>query len=63
VVKNLFYAQNVSNQGLKPLNETTFFVDGDDDERLIVFEKGASGSLARYVYRTSGGDITAKKIK
>ena len=48
---------------LKPLNETTFFVDGDDDEGLIVFEKAASGSVARYVYRTSGGDITAKKIK
>lgn len=48
---------------LKPLNETTFFVDGDDDEGLIVFEKGASGSVARYAYRTSGGDIIAKKIR
>jgi hypothetical protein len=48
---------------LKPLNDTTFFVDGDDDEGLIVFEKGASGSVSRYVYRTSGGDITAKRIK
>jgi hypothetical protein len=48
---------------LKPLNDTTFFIDGDDDEGLIVFEKGASGSVSRYVYRTSGGDITAKKIK
>jgi Domain of unknown function (DUF4440) len=48
---------------LKALNETTFFVDGDDDEGLIVFEKGASGSVSRYVYRTSGGDIAAKKLK
>jgi len=48
---------------LKPLNETTFFVDGDSDEGLIVFEKGASGSVSRYVYRTNGGDIVAKKIK
>jgi hypothetical protein len=48
---------------LKALNNTTFFVDGDDDEGLIVFEKGVSGSVSRYVYRTSGGDITAKKIK
>jgi hypothetical protein len=48
---------------LKSLNETTFFVDGDDDEGLIVFEKSASGNVFRYVYRTSGGDIMAKKIK
>jgi hypothetical protein len=48
---------------LQPLNETTFFVEGDDDEGLITFEKGASGSVSRYVYRTKGGDITAKKIK
>jgi hypothetical protein len=48
---------------LKPLDEATFFVDGDDDEGLIVFEKGVSGSVYHYVYRTSGGDITAKKIK
>ena len=33
---------------LKPLNETTFFVDGDDDEGLTVFERGASGSVSRY---------------
>jgi hypothetical protein len=33
---------------LKPLNETTFFVDGDDDEGLIVFERGASGNVSRY---------------
>ena len=46
----------------KPLNDTTFFVD-DDDEGLIVFEKGGSGSVSRYAYRTSGGDITAKRIK
>jgi len=48
---------------LQPLNETTFFVNGDDDEGLIVFEKGTSGSVSRYVYRTRSGDITAKKIK
>lgn len=48
---------------LKALNETTFFVDVDDDEGLVVFEKAASGNVSRYVYRTSGGDITAKKIK
>jgi hypothetical protein len=48
---------------LQPLNETTFFVDGDDDEGLIAFEKGTSGSVSRYVYRTRSGDIIAKKIK
>lgn len=48
---------------LQPLNETTFFVDGDDDEGLIIFEKGASGSVSRYVYRTKGQDLIAKKIK
>jgi hypothetical protein len=45
---------------LQPLNETTFFVD---DEGLIIFEKGASGSVSRYVYRTKGGEIIAKRIK
>jgi len=48
---------------LQPLNETTFFVDGDDAEGLIIFEKGASGSVSRYVYRTRGQDLIAKKIK
>jgi hypothetical protein len=48
---------------LKPLNETTFSVDGDDDEGLIVFERGASGNVSRYISHGCGGDITAKKIK
>lgn len=48
---------------LQPLNETTFFVEGDDQEGPIIFEKVASGSASRYVYRTKDGDITAKKIK
>jgi hypothetical protein len=48
---------------LQPLNETTFFVDGDDDEGLIIFEKGTSGSVSRYVYRTKGQNLIAKKIK
>ena len=48
---------------LQPLSETTFFVDGDDDEGLIIFEKGTSGSVSRYVYRTKGQDLIAKKIK
>jgi hypothetical protein len=48
---------------LQPLNQTTFFVDGDDDEGLIIFEKGASGNVSRYVYRTRGQDLIAKKIK
>ena len=41
---------------LQPLNETTFFVDGDDDEGLIIFEKGESGKVSRYVYREKSGD-------
>jgi hypothetical protein len=48
---------------LQLLSETTFFVDGDDDEGLIIFEKGTSGSVSRYVYRTKGQDLIAKKIK
>jgi hypothetical protein len=48
---------------LQPLNETTFFVDGDDDEGLIIFEKAPSGTVSRYVYRTKGEDLIAKKIK
>jgi len=48
---------------LKALDETTFFVDGDDDEGLIIFEKGPSGSVSRYVYRARGQDLIAKKIK
>jgi hypothetical protein len=46
---------------LRPLNETTFFVDGDDG--LVIFEKGASGKVSRYVYRTKGQELIAKKIK
>jgi hypothetical protein len=46
---------------LQPLNETTFFVDGDDG--LVIFEKDASGKISRYVYRTKGQELIAKKIK
>jgi hypothetical protein len=46
---------------LQPLNETTFFVDGD--EGLVVFEKGASGKVSHYIYRTKGQELIAKKIK
>jgi hypothetical protein len=46
---------------LQPLNETTFFVDGD--EGLVIFEKGASGKVSHYVYRTKGQELIAKKIK
>ena len=48
---------------LQPLNETTFFIDGDDDEGLTIFQKGASGTVSGYVYRTKGQDLIAKKIK
>jgi len=46
---------------LLPLNETTFFVDGD--EGLVIFEKGAPGKVSHYVYRTRGQELIAKKIK
>jgi hypothetical protein len=46
---------------LQPLNETNFFVDGDDG--LVIFEKDASGKVSRYVYRTKGQELIAKKIK
>jgi hypothetical protein len=52
-----------SQRELQPLNETTFFVYREDNEGLILFEKGASGSVSRYVYRTRGQDLIAKKIK
>jgi Domain of unknown function (DUF4440) len=45
---------------LQPLNEATFFVDGDDG--LVIFEKDASGKVSRYVYRTKGQELIAKKI-
>jgi len=44
---------------LQPLNETTFFVDGDDG--LVIFEKDASGKVSHYVYRTKGQELIAKK--
>jgi Domain of unknown function (DUF3471)/Domain of unknown function (DUF4440) len=46
---------------LLPLNETTFFVDGD--ESLTTFEKDPSGKVSRYVLRESGQELIAKKIK
>jgi hypothetical protein len=46
---------------LQPLNETTFFVDGDDG--LITFEKDADGKVSRYVFRSKGQQIIAKKTK
>ena len=48
---------------LLALNETTFFEDGDGDESLVVFEKGATGKVSGYVLRSRGGEIIAKKIK
>jgi hypothetical protein len=46
---------------LLPLNQTTFFVDGD--ESLTTFEKDASGKVTRYVLRENGQELIAKKIK
>jgi hypothetical protein len=46
---------------LLPLNETTFFVDGD--ESLTTLEKDASGKVTRYLLRENGQELIAKKIK
>jgi hypothetical protein len=46
---------------LHALNETTFFVDGDDG--LVIFEKDASGKVSHYIYRVKDQDLIAKKIK
>jgi|HubBroStandDraft_1064217.scaffolds.fasta_scaffold06819_6 hypothetical protein len=48
---------------LLALNETTFFEDGDGDEALVIFQKGASGKVSHYLLRMRGEELIAKKIK
>jgi hypothetical protein len=36
-------------------------VEGDDG--LVILEKDESGKVSRYVYRTKGQELIAKKIK
>jgi len=47
---------------LHALDETTFFITGDDG--LLIFEKDGSGGISRYRWRSrEGEEIVAKKIE